>query len=55
MTESELKFTIKTEKHFEGSWMFGINFQHYFDTTFLSINLFKISIEIGKIYVEKKD
>lgn len=51
MNEVKLKFGIKAEKFLDECWGFGIHIIHILDETYLNIDLFKLTIKIGKIYM----
>ena len=46
------KFQVLVDKHPKGLWSFGMFICHSNDETYIFINLFKISISIGKLYVD---
>ena len=46
------KFQVLVDKHPKGLWSFGMCISHANDETYIFINLFKISISIGKLYVD---
>lgn len=46
------KFQISIYKHPKGLWNFGMFICHFADETYVLLNLFKISISIGKLYVD---
>lgn len=46
------KFQVLVDKHPKGLWSFGMFINHSIDETYIFINLFKISISIGKLYVD---
>ena len=48
------KFQIIIDKQPKRLWSFGICISHYHDETYIYINLFKLSISIGKLYVREK-
>lgn len=49
------KFQIVVDKQPKGLWGFGICISHFHDVTYIYLNLFKLSISIGKLYVDDKD
>ena len=49
MNNRKLKYGISIEKISIG-WSFGICLSHLYEETYIFINLFKISIAIGRIY-----
>ena len=52
MNESHAtKFQIIVDKHPKGLWSFGMFICHFNDETYILFNLFKISISIGKLYI----
>lgn len=48
------KFQIIIDKQPKRLWSFGICISHFNDETYIYINLFKLSISIGKLYVREK-
>ena len=50
MTEQKLSAGIEISKMEKGQWSFGVCFSHYFDETYLYINLIKWTITIGKFW-----
>ena len=44
-------FQIIVDKHPKGLWSFGMFICHFDDETYILLNLFKISISIGKLYI----
>lgn len=50
MPELKLKFGIKFDKMPKDSWSIGACFTHAFEETYLFINLFFVSVSIGKLY-----
>lgn len=50
MQELKLKFGIKFDKMPKDSWSIGACFTHAFEETYLFINLFFVSVSIGKLY-----
>lgn len=50
MFNNKTKFKIEINKSGKNNWEFGINISHYFDETYISINVLKWSIYIGKLY-----
>ena len=50
MTEQKLRTGIKVTEMGRGEWSFGICLSHYFDETYIYINLAKWSITIGKFW-----
>lgn len=50
MIETKTKFKIDVFKKCEGIWSFGICLSHHFEETYISINFFRWSISIGKLY-----
>lgn len=53
MNESHAtKFQIIVDKHPKGLWSFGMFICHFDDETYILLNLFKISISIGKLYID---
>lgn len=42
-------FGIRTTKFWNGSWGFGLNLVHNSRETYLNLDLFKLSINIGKL------
>ena len=49
---NKTKFQIVVDKQPKGLWSFGICISHFHDETYIFLNLFKLSISIGKLYVE---
>ena len=49
---NKTKFQIVVNKDPKGLWSFGMFISHFYDETYIFINLFKISISIGKLYVD---
>ena len=47
---NKTKFQVLVDKHPKGMWSFGICISHFYDETYIYLNLFKISISIGKLY-----
>ena len=45
------KFQIVINKYPKGMWALGICLNHYDDETYIYLNLFKVSISVGKLYV----
>lgn len=52
MEECKLKYGIKVDKNDKGMWSLGICLSHWFEETYIYINLIKWSISIGKMYLE---
>ena len=52
---SNYKFGIKVDRHFEGAWSFGSCISHSFGETYLFINFAKWSISIGWLMKEGKE
>ena len=53
MNESHLtKFQVLVDKQPKGLWNFGMFVCHFDDETYILLNLFKISISIGKLYID---
>lgn len=50
MIEDVLKWGIKLNTHMQGMWSVGISLSHWNEETYLYINFFKWSINIGKFY-----
>ena len=50
MTEQKLSAGIEISKMEKGQWSFGVCFSHYFDETYLYINLIKWTITTGKFW-----
>lgn len=50
MFNNKTKFKIEIKKGTKDNWEFGINISHYFNETYIGINIFKWSIYIGKLY-----
>ena len=48
---NKTKFQIIVDKHPKGLWSFGMFICHFDDETYILFNLFKISISIGKLYI----
>ena len=48
---NKTKFQIVIDKHPKGLWNFGMFICHFDDETYILFNLFKISISIGKLYI----
>lgn len=48
---NKTKFQIVVDKQPKGIWSFGICISHFLDETYVFLNLFKISISIGKLSV----
>lgn len=48
---NKTKFQIVVDKDPKGLWSFGICISHFYDETYIYLNLFKISISIGKLYI----
>ena len=46
------KFQVSVCKQPKGLWSFGMSICHFVDETYIFLNLFKISISIGKLYVD---
>ena len=51
---NKTRFQIVVDKHPEGLWSFGICLSHCVDETYIFINIFKLSISIGKLYKKTK-
>lgn len=47
---SKTKFRVKVDKHSDGLWSFGACLSHFYDETYLYINLFKYTVSIGFLY-----
>ena len=45
-----VRFRIKTDKHPNGMWSFGICLSHFDDETYLYVNFFKWCVSIGYLY-----
>lgn len=53
MNESHLtKFQVTVDKKPKGQWSFGAGISHFLDETYIFLNLFKISVFVGKLYVD---
>ena len=52
MNNRKLKFGIKVDKQWKGSWSLGICLSHAFDETYVYINLIKWSISIGLLRLD---
>ena len=50
MSESKLRFGITCVPVDKGMWSFCIGLSHAWEETYIYINLFKISISIGRFY-----
>lgn len=48
---NKTKFQVTVDKQPKGLWSFGAGMSHFLDETYIFLNLFKISISIGKLYV----
>ncbi len=48
---NKTKFQIIVDKDPKGLWSFGMFICHFDDETYILFNLFKISIAIGKLYI----
>ena len=48
---NKTKFQIVVDKDPKGLWSFGMFICHFDDETYILFNLFKISIAIGKLYI----
>lgn len=46
------KFGIKVDKHSDGLWSLGMCLSHFYDETYLYVNLFKWTVSIGFLYKE---
>ena len=46
----KVKFGVKIDKHSYGWWSFGMCLSHFYDETYLHINLFKYTVSIGFLY-----
>ena len=46
----KVKFGVKIDKHSDGLWSFGACLSHFYDETYLYINLFKYTVSIGFLY-----
>lgn len=53
MKEQVIRCGIKVEKYEKGMWSICFGLTHWFDETYIYINLFKWSIAIGKMYLSK--
>ena len=49
---NETEFRIVIDKQPKRVWSFGICISHFYDETYIYLNLFKISISIGKLYID---
>ena len=50
---NKTKFQIVVDKDPKGLWSFGMFICHFDDETYILFNLFKISIAIGKLYINQ--
>lgn len=50
MPELKLVFGIRIDKIPKGMWSFGICLSHSYEETYIYINLFKITISVGRLY-----
>ena len=55
MVESEVGWGIKVEEMMEDQWSLGVCISHWWEETYLFINLFKWTISIGKIMKPVKE
>lgn len=55
MISEETRWGIKVEKFMEDQWSFGVCLSHWWDETYVFINLFKWSISIGKVMKELEE
>ena len=49
---NETKFQVTVDKKPKGLWSFGAGISHVLDETYIFLNLFKISVYVGKLYVD---
>ena len=52
---NETEFRIVIDKQPKRVWSFGICISHFYDETYIYLNLFKISISIGKLSTLQRD
>lgn len=52
---SDVKFRVKAQKIISNAWSVGINFSHWYDETYLFINLFRWTVTIGFLYCDLDD
>ncbi len=49
MPELKLVFGVNIDKIPKGMWSFGICLSHSYEQTYIYINLFKITISVGRL------
>lgn len=54
-TSKDTKFRIKVDSIGKEAWSIGFCLSHWYDETYLYINLFKWSVAIGFLYSEEED
>jgi len=54
-TSKDTKFRIKVDPIIQEAWSIGLCISHWYDETYLFINLLKWSISIGFLYSEVED
>lgn len=54
-TNKGTKFRVKVDSIIKEAWSIGLCLSHWYDETYLYINLFKWSISIGFLYSEVED
>ena len=54
-TNKGTKFRVKVDKIIQEAWSIGLCLSHWYDETYLYINLLKWSISIGFLYSEVED
>ena len=54
-TSKHTKFRIKVDPIIQEAWSIGLCISHWYDETYLYINLLRWSISIGFLYSEVED
>ncbi len=49
---NKTKFQVTVNKQPKGLWSFGVCISRFHDEIYIFLNLFKISVSVGKLYVE---
>lgn len=54
-TNKSTKFRVKVDSIIQEAWSIGLCLSHWYDETYLYINLLKWTISIGFLYSEVED
>lgn len=49
---NKTKFQVTVDKQPKGLWSFGVCISRFHDEIYIFLNLFKISVSVGKLYVK---